>query len=210
MKPKQLHQEAMQYSFLAKESFEKGDDLNAYEYYAKAAEIESNLAKFYFDKPELEPTRSTIIHSAAFLNLKAGAIEEAQKLIFWGLLNIEDPKIKEQLNEALEYSIALKTADSRDASYNFEYLRRLRQRSVYYTIESALPKFGTAVTFEMVKDFAEEYLKSLKAYSVSIFKQVATERSEEHTSELQSPDHLVCRLLLEKKKKMLVCSLEST
>src|SRR5258708_29278960 len=25
------------------------------------------------------------------------------------------------------------------------------------------------------------------------------ERSEEHTSELQSPDHLVCRLLLEKK-----------
>src|SRR5207244_254742 len=27
-----------------------------------------------------------------------------------------------------------------------------------------------------------------------------SERSEEHTSELQSPDHLVCRLLLEKKK----------
>src|SRR5258708_25176840 len=26
------------------------------------------------------------------------------------------------------------------------------------------------------------------------------ERSEEHTSELQSPDHLVCRLLLEKTK----------
>src|SRR5438552_18982484 len=26
-------------------------------------------------------------------------------------------------------------------------------------------------------------------------------RSEDHTSELQSPDHLVCRLLLEKKKK---------
>src|SRR5690348_17759743 len=28
-------------------------------------------------------------------------------------------------------------------------------------------------------------------------------RSEEHTSELQSPVHLVCRLLLEKKKKKL-------
>src|SRR5258708_19956367 len=28
-------------------------------------------------------------------------------------------------------------------------------------------------------------------------------RSEEHTSELQSPDHLVCRLLLEKKKNQL-------
>src|SRR5258708_31602971 len=34
-----------------------------------------------------------------------------------------------------------------------------------------------------------------------------TIRSEEHTSELQSPDHLVCRLLLEKKKdRLLPCS----
>src|SRR5438552_13046402 len=28
---------------------------------------------------------------------------------------------------------------------------------------------------------------------------IPKDRSEEHTSELQSPDHLVCRLLLEKK-----------
>src|SRR5258708_13121895 len=33
-----------------------------------------------------------------------------------------------------------------------------------------------------------------------------TLRSEEHTSELQSPDHLVCRLLLEKKKKSILHS----
>src|SRR3989442_9466392 len=32
-------------------------------------------------------------------------------------------------------------------------------------------------------------------------------RSEEHTSELQSRPHLVCRLLLEKKKKKLTSSL---
>src|SRR5207244_4104889 len=31
-------------------------------------------------------------------------------------------------------------------------------------------------------------------------RRVLFSRSEEHTSELQSPDHLVCRLLLEKKK----------
>src|SRR5947208_11070228 len=29
-------------------------------------------------------------------------------------------------------------------------------------------------------------------------------RSEEHTSELQSPDHLVCRLLLEKKNYLIL------
>src|SRR5258708_23901611 len=34
-------------------------------------------------------------------------------------------------------------------------------------------------------------------------------RSEEHTSELQSPDHLVCRLLLEKKKKDTIARSES-
>src|SRR6266487_6875893 len=32
-------------------------------------------------------------------------------------------------------------------------------------------------------------------------RQGTARRSEEHTSELQSPVHLVCRLLLEKKKK---------
>src|SRR5258708_17508824 len=37
-----------------------------------------------------------------------------------------------------------------------------------------------------------------------------TLRSEEHTSELQSPDHLVCRLLLEKKKQALPPATEFT
>src|SRR5207244_12938602 len=36
---------------------------------------------------------------------------------------------------------------------------------------------------------------------VVVFGSGAALRSEEHTSELQSPDHLVCRLLLEKKNK---------
>src|SRR5690348_17778926 len=36
---------------------------------------------------------------------------------------------------------------------------------------------------------------------ISATPQIRKRRSEEHTSELQSPVHLVCRLLLEKKKK---------
>src|SRR2546430_6341038 len=35
--------------------------------------------------------------------------------------------------------------------------------------------------------------------------QVVEGRSEEHTSELQSQSNLVCRLLLEKKKRILLC-----
>src|SRR5207244_11672763 len=38
---------------------------------------------------------------------------------------------------------------------------------------------------------------------------VCGKRSEEHTSELQSPDQLVCRLLLEKKKPYLVFAVVS-
>src|SRR5258708_27804772 len=36
--------------------------------------------------------------------------------------------------------------------------------------------------------------------AVAVWSVAVRARSEEHTSELQSPDHLVCRLLLEKKK----------
>src|SRR5471030_184321 len=39
------------------------------------------------------------------------------------------------------------------------------------------------------------------AYSRNLASRVTLNRSEEHTSELQSLRHLVCRLLLEKKKK---------
>src|SRR5258708_28586738 len=38
-----------------------------------------------------------------------------------------------------------------------------------------------------------------KAFRLNYFGE--NHRSEEHTSELQSPDHLVCRLLLEEKKQ---------
>src|SRR5258708_28036864 len=42
----------------------------------------------------------------------------------------------------------------------------------------------------------------LRVRAAEAHRPVVRERSEEHTSELQSPDHLVCRLLLEKKKKI--------
>src|SRR5215216_8137593 len=41
------------------------------------------------------------------------------------------------------------------------------------------------------------------------FQQPAVGRSEEHTSELQSPDHLVCRLLLEQKNQQRRTTLNS-
>src|SRR5258708_24781648 len=48
---------------------------------------------------------------------------------------------------------------------------------------------------------AAERLGNIARCDAPIGKCITIRRSEEHTSELQSPDHLVCRLLLEKKKK---------
>src|SRR5690625_6912043 len=45
-------------------------------------------------------------------------------------------------------------------------------------------------------------------HSPAISFPMSTMRSEEHTSELQSRGHLVCRLLLEKKKSDISCNSE--
>src|SRR5258708_21073848 len=45
----------------------------------------------------------------------------------------------------------------------------------------------------------DHYADDLAAVTAHLDLKNAVHRSEEHTSELQSPDHLVCRLLLEKK-----------
>src|SRR5438552_11491250 len=52
-------------------------------------------------------------------------------------------------------------------------------------------------THTIYKHGLEDYLPE----SITLVHGPGCPRSEEHTSELQSPDHLVCRLLLEKKKE---------
>src|SRR2546422_6181157 len=55
-------------------------------------------------------------------------------------------------------------------------------------------------SFEALADWSSRFANFLEADGVAKGDRVAV-RSEEHTSELQSRLHLVCRLLLEKKKR---------
>src|SRR5438552_10454719 len=48
----------------------------------------------------------------------------------------------------------------------------------------------------------QELFRGVRAVAAEELLVVVPDRSEEHTSELQSPDHLVCRLLLEKKTEI--------
>lgn len=183
MKAKLIHQEAMNYSFKAKQALENYNYLDAFDLFNKAADLESQVAEFYFDKPEYEPTRSVIIRSAAYLNIKAGQMEQAKKFIFFGLLNSEDVLIKEQLNNALELAVSLGNLNPYAASNEVNYLNLLRQRSIHYVIEPSNLSHGHSVSLESIKDFSESYLKSLKAFAISKLKNVLkiSEEFEQNT-----------------------------
>src|SRR5258705_7345534 len=56
--------------------------------------------------------------------------------------------------------------------------------------------------------FRDRQLDPAKLYVRNAYANIM--RSEEHTSELQSLRHLVCRLLLEKKKQKMPCCFSST
>lgn len=185
MKPRLIHQEAMNFSFKAKEALSMDNYNEAFELFNKAAELESKVAEFYLDRPDLEPTRSVIIRSAAFLNIKAGQIENSKKFIFFGLLNCNDALIKQQLTNALELAVSLGNLEPDVASREFNYLNLLRQRSIHYVIEPANLQFGHSVSLENIKDFSESYLRSLKAFAISKFQRVL--RSvEEFESDIQN------------------------
>jgi len=175
---KNLHEEAMNYSFLAKQERDNGNEEKAVDLYVKAASLESEVADFYLDKPELEPTRSIIARSAAFLNLKSGNLELAEKYIFWALSNNTDNNVREQFYEALELCLAFRNLENSQISRDVDYVYQLRQKSVLYSIEPKSPFYSTAVTLEMVSDFSANYTKSLKAYSKSKYiKQFSTNES---------------------------------
>lgn len=195
MKPKLVHQEAMNYSLNAKKALTEGDHSTAFDLYKKAAELESQVADFYFDKPEIEPTRSIMIRSAAFMNLKAGLIENAKKYIFFGLLNSTDETIKEQLNDALELAVSLDNLSPKAASEEFNYLNLLRQRSIHYVIEPSNPFFGHSVSLGMIKDFSDNYLKSLKAFALSKLKKALNIKAEIEDSIAKDLDKLINPLI---------------
>src|SRR5258708_13695852 len=56
--------------------------------------------------------------------------------------------------------------------------------------------FALRPMIDATADEVRSALSSARGVTIAV-----DSRSEEHTSELQSPDHLVCRLLLEKKMK---------
>src|SRR3712207_8426018 len=74
----------------------------------------------------------------------------------------------------------------------------LRQRTA---AEAAALRAETEQYAAALRSQAEEYATGLRA---EVDRETSARRSEEHTSELQSRQYLVCRLLLEKKKNNMI------
>src|SRR5258708_26878256 len=72
--------------------------------------------------------------------------------------------------------------------YHAIFLKLYYLNSYLFRLSCAFSYYGIQLIYLCIMPF----ITTIKAFSCN--------RSEEHTSELQSPDHLVCRLLLEKKK----------
>src|SRR2546427_2147620 len=62
--------------------------------------------------------------------------------------------------------------------------------------------FPYTTLFRSLLDVARRIFNHQLAGTRTMLRELQRERSEEHTSELQSQSNLVCRLLLEKKKKI--------
>src|SRR3712207_8667436 len=77
------------------------------------------------------------------------------------------------------------------------------------SLHDALPIFSARLFLPNTKNLPL-YLPALRLIHHTRFAGLLSRRSEEHTSELQSRQYLVCRLLLEKKKNNYMCLSSNT
>src|SRR5690606_41565059 len=90
----------------------------------------------------------------------------------------------------------------------FPYTTLFRSLGFSDAVATGLAPDGGLFLPEELPHFSADDLKAFEALDypalcAAFFRRFATDiRSEEHTSELQSRENLVCRLLLEKKNKM--------
>src|SRR5256885_8347997 len=85
----------------------------------------------------------------------------------------------------------------------FPYTTLFRSQIIAERLPTTLTLSLSSLTLALVVAGARHRVGGLPA--VADRPSVALARSEEHTSELQSPCNLVCRLLLEKKKSIHLC-----
>src|SRR5207253_9490286 len=109
------------------------------------------------------------------------------------------------------YYVSLRALHSPATSPFFFFTDTATTEIYTLSLHDALPIYCRTETFEcefrkgefsiVVVSAKEANTPESDYWRSRAYNELALQRSEEHTSELQSRGHLVCRLLLEKKKK---------
>src|SRR5258708_4053694 len=185
---------------------------------ARLASLGVNLSKAAlskFERNQCNPTVSVLMNLASVLNVSASYfVQEPQVGVTWvafrkttRLTAAQEERIqafakdraekqawlqmKLYPDEDIYFPRPISVQTERDAERAAEYLRQqwnLGEDSIESVAQIFEDHGGVLIFWETDQGEFDGLLGWVN------------ERSEEHTSELQSPDHLVCRLLLEKKK----------
>src|SRR5205807_8179106 len=101
--------------------------------------------------------------------------------------------------------VPVRLCDNPDCNFFLALPRPPRSTLFPYTTlfrsTSATAPSDVPAPAEGVRAWKEKFVSIEDCPIRTVINQIGQSRSEEHTSELQSPCNLVCRLLLEKKKK---------
>ncbi len=97
-----LHEQAMDFAERAFMARRSGQPDEALSLAREAYQLESQAAKLLIDYPEIEPSRSVLLRSAATLALECGELREAEIMIATALIGSPPPAIADELRELFE------------------------------------------------------------------------------------------------------------
>jgi hypothetical protein len=95
------HLHAMEYIDLAQEARRRGDIVAMRQNFAEAFLLEKQAAEAMVPYPDVEPTRSILLRSAASLALECKRDEEAERLACLGLAGKPPVEIRAELRDVL-------------------------------------------------------------------------------------------------------------
>src|SRR5690625_1879335 len=123
------------------------------------------------------------------------------------LRDVETKEIKRIVDKQIEVGLSLVTdGEFRRTWWHLDFLEHLNGFEGYvpehgYSFDGVeTEKYDVRNTGKISFNPNHPFIKDFKEFNEIVDGRAVAKRSEEHTSELQSRGHLVCRLLLEKKK----------
>ncbi len=100
------HEKAMLLSDKAFDFERKGSRLQAREFYSQAFDFEKKSALLLLEKYDVEPSRSVLFRSAAWLAFNAEEYRESERMAAYGLSGNAPESVATELREVMEKAIA--------------------------------------------------------------------------------------------------------